>query len=80
MLSLQEADTFSEQMFTVSKKTTTKKQGMKLSELNLLKTTTRKQGMKSGQLNLLKTTTRKQGMKLSGLNLLLNIESYVRNV
>ena len=79
MLSLQEADTFSEQMFTVSKKKT-RQQGMKLSELNLLKTTTRKQGMKSGQLNLLKTTTRKQGMKLSELNLLLNIESYVRNV
>ena len=70
MLSLQEADTFSEQMFTVSKKTTTRKQGMKLSELNLLKTTTRKQGMKSSQLNLLKTTTRKQGMKSSPLNLL----------
>ena len=35
MLSLQEADTFSEQMFTVSKKKT-RQQGMKLSELNLL--------------------------------------------
>ena len=80
MLSLQEADTFSEQMFTVSKKTTTRKQGMKLSQLNLLKTTTSKQGMKLSELNLLKTTTRKQGMKLSELNLLLNIESYVRNV